>query len=292
MNRASAMNEATDTSPRAVSPLLTIGIFLAPPIFAWFLLRKGYSVMARTISFSWMAVLLGLSQVPQAATEGDGGGKVAGADRPGQEELSRTAPAATPGAQASSGPGSATAKPQIDVAAERTYIDLLDESSKRMRSEGLVVQKEHPQITWATSLSLIDGLVTAYTEGAKVTLGEAGLERRQDFRRELAALQVKDFPQIRLLQARALDEVLWELDTDVEATGPAYATLRFTGYHFATNRNIKGVMEQVHEDALAGRFRRAEFRSYRGGPITSYTLAPIADDRLATFRFNRWTPID
>lgn len=39
---------------RTVSFLLSIGILLIPLIFSWFTLRNGYSVLARTISFSWL----------------------------------------------------------------------------------------------------------------------------------------------------------------------------------------------------------------------------------------------
>jgi len=44
--------------PRNVSVPLMIGIVLAPYIFAWFLLRQGYSKKSRVISFSWLAFLI------------------------------------------------------------------------------------------------------------------------------------------------------------------------------------------------------------------------------------------
>lgn len=43
---------------RKVSILLGIGIFLMPYIFAWFTLRKGYSKLARFISFGWLLLLV------------------------------------------------------------------------------------------------------------------------------------------------------------------------------------------------------------------------------------------
>ena len=39
-----------------VSFLLGVGIFLMPFVFAWFLLRDGYSKKSRVISFVWMAI--------------------------------------------------------------------------------------------------------------------------------------------------------------------------------------------------------------------------------------------
>ncbi|RSO57713.1 hypothetical protein EA756_09540 [Acinetobacter lactucae] len=44
--------------PRKVSIPLAIGIFIAPIIFAWFTLRKGYSKTAKIVSFAWL--LLGV----------------------------------------------------------------------------------------------------------------------------------------------------------------------------------------------------------------------------------------
>lgn len=40
---------------RKVTPLLAIGIFFFPIIFSWFLLKEGYSRMARVIGFAWLA---------------------------------------------------------------------------------------------------------------------------------------------------------------------------------------------------------------------------------------------
>lgn len=53
-----------NTTARKVGPGLTIGILLAPYVFAWFLLRKGYSKAARLIAFSWLGIgLLGMAAV-------------------------------------------------------------------------------------------------------------------------------------------------------------------------------------------------------------------------------------
>jgi hypothetical protein len=52
----------TKAKARKVGPVLTIGILLAPYVFAWLLLRKGYSKAARLIAFSWLGIgLLGIA---------------------------------------------------------------------------------------------------------------------------------------------------------------------------------------------------------------------------------------
>jgi hypothetical protein len=43
---------------RSVGFLLGVGIFFLPYIFAWFTLRKGYSTLARVVSFGWMALVV------------------------------------------------------------------------------------------------------------------------------------------------------------------------------------------------------------------------------------------
>jgi hypothetical protein len=45
---------------RPVGIMLTIGIFLFPILFAWFLLRRGYSGAARIFGFGWMSVIVAL----------------------------------------------------------------------------------------------------------------------------------------------------------------------------------------------------------------------------------------
>lgn len=43
---------------RRVSLLLGIGVFLLPIVFVWFLLRTGYSTVARVVGFIWLVVSL------------------------------------------------------------------------------------------------------------------------------------------------------------------------------------------------------------------------------------------
>ncbi len=45
---------------RSVGIILGIGIAFIPLLFSWFTLRKGYSTLARVVSFSWLVVTLAL----------------------------------------------------------------------------------------------------------------------------------------------------------------------------------------------------------------------------------------
>lgn len=43
---------------RKVGWKLVVGIVFLPIVFAWFLLKPGYSVLARALSFGWMALVI------------------------------------------------------------------------------------------------------------------------------------------------------------------------------------------------------------------------------------------
>ncbi|MDP3870431.1 Ltp family lipoprotein [Phenylobacterium sp.] len=72
MTEASVSNDAQRGATRKVGAALGIGIFILPWIFAWFLLRRGYSNTARLIAFGWM-----LTIVLFAIAGGGGSGQVA-----------------------------------------------------------------------------------------------------------------------------------------------------------------------------------------------------------------------
>ena len=50
-------DQAPVAARRKVSILLGIGIFLLPIAFSWFLLRKGHSLLSRTLGFGWLALV-------------------------------------------------------------------------------------------------------------------------------------------------------------------------------------------------------------------------------------------
>lgn len=54
--------------PRKIGFLLGVGIFLLPYLFAWVLLRKGYSARARIVSFGWLALIVLVAASSQAPT--------------------------------------------------------------------------------------------------------------------------------------------------------------------------------------------------------------------------------
>lgn len=56
-NRAQYVT-AVSPSQRPVGYLLALGIFIAPYIFGWLVLRAGYSAKARIVTFGWCFIVL------------------------------------------------------------------------------------------------------------------------------------------------------------------------------------------------------------------------------------------
>ncbi len=57
-------NANVPTEKRSVGVLLGVGIVLIPLIFSWFTLRKGHSVFARVLSFSWLVLSIAIISAP------------------------------------------------------------------------------------------------------------------------------------------------------------------------------------------------------------------------------------
>jgi hypothetical protein len=53
---------AADTGVRPVEVWLKIMVFLLPPFFVWFLLRRGHSLQQRLIGFGWLGLMILLSK--------------------------------------------------------------------------------------------------------------------------------------------------------------------------------------------------------------------------------------
>lgn len=185
----------------------------------------------------------------------------------------------------------APSAPRDPYADENRYIDMLNNTVRDIKREGFIRQEDTAQTTWAVAVQTIGNVATMYDEGAKYQLTDKGRASQAEFRKDIGILQTRDFPRLRRLYAKALGERLWEHDITVKTDGPANSRLLLTGFIFGTNRAIKAVMEAANEDALAVRYKRVAFRAYEDDGITTYTLEPLSDATLATFAFNRWTPV-
>jgi hypothetical protein len=89
---------ATQPAARKIGVALGIGILLLPVVFAWFLLRKGYSKQVRIICFGWMIVCAILAASND--TPSDASSKQAATQTTAQAEPASAALAAAPASEA------------------------------------------------------------------------------------------------------------------------------------------------------------------------------------------------
>jgi hypothetical protein len=276
------IDEALGTNtPRIISARLLVGIIFLPFLFVWLLLRKGYSNSARAIGLGWTAVI----SLPALLMEPPAQTNIASDSEPSVEKIAAD-PTVLP----------VTAKPKtkpvIPGKDEAEYIELLDQVLADSRKDGLIRDHGDPQITWGSALGAIGTRVTIYVEGDKYALTDKGKAKQKSYVHELRQMQSRAFPKLRALYVEALGDRIWEHDVDVKISGVGNRTVRLTGFWFASNRNIKQIFESMQADALALRFSRVEFRSHKLDDTTYYDLEPLPDTQLATFAYNKWTPVD
>ena len=175
---------------------------------------------------------------------------------------------------------------------EREYLELLYLTMEDLRTNGLVRQESDVRATWQVSLGSMSAVVQNYQSGSALELSDAGKAKQGAFKREYTRMQARTFPRLRSMYGKALAERLWEHDVDVSVSGGSSATLRLTGFWFASNRAIKEVMEAAELDTRALRFKRVEFRMLRSDNPTYYDLNPLSDSALATLAYSSWTEIE
>ena len=281
MEHAAIPLGGSGSEPRRLSAPLIIGIILLPLVFGWFVLREGYGSRARAVTVTWAVLCLFIGIVGQPPRHESGSGSVANRS----DRASLAPPFVKPR------PAAAAASPSPSRREEKPYIEVLDDTMGDLRKVGFVRREDTAQTTWAVAVGTIGSAAALYADASNYNLTEKGQARRARFLDELGVLQARAFPRIRQLQAKALNEKLWKHDITVEARSAGGSSLLFTGIIFAANRNIQEVMETVVEDALAARFKRLEFRAYKGDDITYYDIKPLPDSKVATFAYNRWTPV-
>lgn len=272
--------------PRTVSSGLLVGVILLPIVFTWFLLRKGYSVTTMVIGLLWIIpslffwfVTLLILNAPGGYAPAESGVASAksGADVPAL--LSPTA----------SRPGAASKRADKN---EQEYIEILELAGDDTEGDMFTRDEGDPRATWETGLMTMGTTAQFYADGSQYALTDLGRSKQQDYKTKIGHMQSDAFPKLRSHYGTDLKNKLWEHDVNVTVSGPGNSTLRLTGFWFASNRNIKQIMENAHPDALALRFKRVEFRSNKFDDTTSYTLKSLPDSQLATISNNQWTSVE
>lgn len=107
---------------------------------------------------------------------------------------------------------------------------------------------------------------------------DQGLKKElTSLRQKLVSTQKTAFPRMRKIFADNLKQKLWVDDIKVSQSG---TTITFTGYQFATNRNIKEGYEAISDLLRRLRFKRANFRWSEYGEYTYYTIETPSDQEI------------
>jgi len=104
------------------------------------------------------------------------------------------------------------------------------------------------------------------------------------YKDSVRSIQKKAFPILRDKYGPALRKELWEHNVTVKTIGNGYRTIRFTGWIFAANRNIKKTQESASAMFHQLRFTRCEYMwSKAAGEYTYYTLDSHRDSDLVVW---------
>lgn len=272
--------------PRTVSSGLLVGVIFLPIVFTWFLLRKGYSVTTMVIGLLWIIPSLFFWFVTLLILNAPGGfapveSGVASAESATDMPTLLSPTASQPDATSKRGDKN-----------EAKYIEILELAGDDPDGDIFTRDEGDPLATWESGLMTMGTTAKFYADSSDYALTDLGRSKQRDYKTKIGRLQSKAFPKLRSYYGTDLKNKLWEHDVDVTVSGPGNSTLRLTGFWFASNRNIKQIMESAHPDALALRFKRVEFRPNKFVDTTSYTLKSLPDSQLATISNNQWTSVE
>lgn len=102
-----------------------------------------------------------------------------------------------------------------------------------------------------------------------------------ELKKQLVALQIKEFPEMRKAYKEAIYNVFWENNVEVDLLDKT-KTLQFTGAIFANNKNKKQIQESYSEMLNLLRFKKIIYKWYKGeDEYTVYQMNTLSDSELA-----------
>ena len=198
---------ATAAAPqRKVGILLFVGIVFLPIIFAWFLLRKGHSTLARVLGFGWLLVFF--FWLPNR-------------DRPSTPAGGNTPVASAP---ANSAAPAAPKEPVNRIAEDTQAISQIEQRLKDNR-ESLKKYYSTPEKVKQAGLDIIQLTI------AKVAYGESGKTKEEKaLGQKAAALIPQVSQQAREMYASSIEEIFIKngMDVQVSARGKDKKLLRIS----------------------------------------------------------------
>lgn len=163
------VNSGPPSAPtRKVGAALGIGILLLPWIFAWVLLRKGYSAVARLVGFGWMVACFVFVMLSGGSSDRG----VAASFAPAEAEPAAAAAAAKPKAARPAKARSVAARPAAsEEPAPEAATGLTGPQKNAVRSA-----KQYLRMTGFSREGLIDQLSSSAGEGYDVADATAAVD--------------------------------------------------------------------------------------------------------------------
>lgn len=287
MTGAITQQNPEQLTARKVSPALLFGVTFLPIVFVWCLLRKGYSPIAMMLGLAWtipatiftlaLIMLVNLS-VTQPVLKLASGPENTGAPVAGT--------ASTPSSFASD------PKELGKMDDEAQYLETLELAADDTGGDMFTRDEGDPRATWEAALITMGTTAMIYQNGAQHAVSDNAKSKQRAYIEKIGGMQSAAFPKLRLYYGQDMKKRLWEHDVDITVTGKGNNTLRFTGFWFASNRNIKQIFESAQTDAMALRFKHIEFRSHKRSDTTVYDIRSLPDSKLATFSDGKWSPVE
>ncbi len=124
----------------------------------------------------------------------------------------------------------------------------------------------------------INALARTVADASGYTLTSEQQAQVDALKREISALQRREFPRLRNDYGPAARRLLWENDMEARTLGTGYRTVTFTGGVFAANRNIQQFHEATIESLREYRFKQARYEWYKNAREWTYYDIKSPDD--------------
>lgn len=107
-------------------------------------------------------------------------------------------------------------------------------------------------------------------EGETYNLDKQQSALLNKFKTKISSVQTRSFPKLRDSYGPAIRQSLWEHDLSAKTFGKGFRTLELVGGAFAANRNIKQFQETISSVVHQLRFKRVNYKWYKGASEFDY----------------------
>jgi len=169
------------------------------------------------------------------------------------------------------------------------YVQQVDRELESLKTfDGGKYRSSKDEILIETALFGAWAQLIRAADGYSLTLSERSRVLR--LKQRVSQVQIREFPRMRAAWTRILADAVWEHDMTVTAGGEANRTLRLTSVVFASNGNIAEIQRTVHDPLELLRFKRVEYRWYRGADeYTYYRVETPPDGAVRQISGNGWS---